>query len=133
LCVISDYDVSCVIVMVRSSGFIMGMVSLHCQHGRHVVMTRSARRFNDSSHALKRQGGHQQPKQKCLEDTVHFKSLSHRKVGSGNCHAYQSKASHGGKLKRKIEIFTANLWQVVFRGTLSILVRVNIVFARMLS
>lgn len=41
-----------------------------------IVPLCSAKRFNDSSHALDRQGGHQQPKQQCLENARHAVSLA---------------------------------------------------------
>jgi hypothetical protein len=56
------------------------MASHYLPGRRDIVMTRSARRFDDRSHALDGQSGHQQAKQKRLKDSVHSRNLSQGKL-----------------------------------------------------
>jgi len=42
------------------------------------MMIQSARRLDDSRHALNGQGGYQQPKQKCLEKAIHVEIIWRR-------------------------------------------------------
>lgn len=54
------------------------MMRHHCHHsGLHSVMPGAARRFDDRCHPLQGERGDHQPKQECLEDTVHGINLAH--------------------------------------------------------
>lgn len=66
---------------------LMALMVLHCRlvvmvmflnhlERQRFMMGRAARCLDGSSHALNGQCCHQQPKQKCLEDAIHFISLA---------------------------------------------------------